>query len=299
VRLEVTEGRLEEGEFRCDVNVSLRPRGSAALGVRGEIKNLNSFRFAGQAIEYEIRRQSALYAQGQPVLQETLHFDPARRETRTLRTKEEAHDYRYFPQPDLPPVRVSGELLSRVRESMPDSPEETGQKLKSLGLRDDMVALLMDRKGAPEYLAAALAEFGDARKIAALMAEFLLPACQKADLPVTGAPLAPGKLAKLAALMDRGVIGRRAAQELFPLLFQTGADPEGLAREKGLVQISDRAALSALASEVVALHPQEVEKYRSGQDKVLSFLVGQLMRKSRGAADPKGAGEALIEAMKA
>ncbi|MDR0621004.1 MAG: Asp-tRNA(Asn)/Glu-tRNA(Gln) amidotransferase subunit GatB [Deltaproteobacteria bacterium] len=301
VRLGVTEGRMEEGEFRCDVNVSLRPKGSTELGVRGEIKNLNSFRFAGQAIEYEIKRQSALYAQGQSVLQETLHFDPAKRETRTLRTKEEAHDYRYFPQPDLPPVRVSEELLTRIRESMPASVEETNQKLLDLGLREDLVTLFMDRKGAPEYLQAAqaaLPDFNDAKKLAAVMAEFLLPACQKADLPVSEAPVTPQKLAKLASLMDKGTIGRRAAQELFPLLFQTGADPEELAKEKGLIQISDKGALSAMAAEVVALHPQEVAKYRDGQEKVLSFLVGQLMRKSRGAADPKGAGQALIEAMK-
>ncbi|MDR2368326.1 MAG: Asp-tRNA(Asn)/Glu-tRNA(Gln) amidotransferase subunit GatB [Deltaproteobacteria bacterium] len=299
VRLEVTEGRMEEGEFRCDVNVSLRPKGSPTMGVRGEIKNLNSFRYAGQAIEYEIKRQTALYAQGQPVLQETLHFDPARHETRPLRSKEEAHDYRYFPQPDLPPVRVSPELLERIGLSMPATAEETAQNLLGQGLREDVVTLLMDRKGAVGYLEEARAHYDQAKKIAALMAEFLLPACQKADVPIPDSPVTPRNLAKLAELMDKGVVGRRAAQELFPILFRTGAEPEALAREKGLTQISDKGALLALAAEVVASHPKEAENYRNGQEKVLSFLVGQLMRKSRGAADPKGAGEALIEALKA
>jgi aspartyl-tRNA(Asn)/glutamyl-tRNA(Gln) amidotransferase subunit B len=298
VRLDVTEGRMEEGEFRCDVNVSLRPKGSETLGVRGEIKNLNSFRYAGQAIEYEIKRQTALYEQGQPVLQETLHFDPVKRETRTLRTKEEAHDYRYFPQPDLPPVRVSDELLAKLKNSMPATAEDTVKKLQAYDLREDLITLLMDRKGAVNYLDAAISHYDEPKKLAALMAEFLLPACQKADLAILDSPLGPSKLAKLAKLMDKGVVGRRAAQELFPLLFQSGGDPEQLAKERGLVQISDKGALLALAADVVARHPKEVSQYRSGQVKVLSFLVGKLMRESRGAADPKGAGEALIEAMK-
>ncbi|MDR3135236.1 MAG: Asp-tRNA(Asn)/Glu-tRNA(Gln) amidotransferase subunit GatB [Deltaproteobacteria bacterium] len=298
VRLEVTEGRMEEGEFRCDVNVSLKPKGSGKLGVRGEIKNLNSFRYAGQAIDYEIKRQAALYAQGQPVLQETLHFDPVRQETRTLRTKEEAHDYRYFPQPDLPPVKVSEALVEAIKGSMPATAEETAQRLAGLGIREDQVTLFMDRKGAPEYLEKALGHYNEPRKIASLMTEFLLPACQKADAPIMAVAMTPDKLARLAELMDSGSIGRRAAQELFPLLFQSGADPEGLAKEKGLTQISDKGALSALAAEIVSRHPQEVAKYKEGQEKVLSFLVGQLMRESRGAADPKLAGQALVEAMK-
>ncbi|MDR2387508.1 MAG: hypothetical protein LBE80_08005, partial [Deltaproteobacteria bacterium] len=242
--------------------------------------------------------QTALYEKGQPVLQETLHFDPVRRETRTLRTKEEAHDYRYFPQPDLPPVMVSDELLAKLKNSMPATAEETIKKLQGYDLREDLIALLMDRKGAVNYLDSALSHNNEPKKLAALMAEFLLPACQKADLPIPEAALGPDQLAKLAQLMDKGLLGRRAVQELFPQLFQSGGHPEQLAKEKGLIQISDKGALKALAAEVVAKHPQEVAKYRGGQEKVLSFLVGKLMRESRGAADPKGASEALIEAMK-
>jgi aspartyl-tRNA(Asn)/glutamyl-tRNA(Gln) amidotransferase subunit B len=297
VHLEVTEGRLEEGEFRCDVNISLRPKGSTTLGVRGEIKNLNSFRYVGQAIEYEIKRQSALYDKGLPVLQETLHFDPVKQETRTLRSKEEAHDYRYFPQPDLPPVMVSEALIVAIKQAMPTTVEETSQRLANLGLREDLITLFLDRKGAVEYLNESLEFFNNPKKITALMTEFLLPACQKADISIMSAALKPKGLARLAELMDQGVIGRRVAQELFPLIFQSGADPEELAKEKGLIQISDKGALAALATEVVAQHPQEVAKFHGGQEKILSFLVGQLMRKSRGAADPKGAGEALLMAM--
>ncbi|MDR1309805.1 MAG: Asp-tRNA(Asn)/Glu-tRNA(Gln) amidotransferase subunit GatB [Deltaproteobacteria bacterium] len=297
VRLEVTEGRMEEGEFRCDVNISLRPRGETRLGVRGEIKNLNSFRYVGQAIEYEIKRQAGLYTAGRPVLQETLHFDPDRHETRTLRSKEEAHDYRYFPQPDLPPVMVAPELLEELRASLPAPAEETAARLRGQGLRDEAIALLMDRKGAVEYFDRAAAVYDGPGRIGALMAELLLPACQRDGVAVQSSALGPGGLARLAELLDQGVLGRRAAQELFGELFATGADPGELARDRGLLQISDKGALSELAAEVVASHPGEVGKYLGGQEKILGFLVGQVMRRSRGAADPKGAGEALVAAM--
>jgi aspartyl-tRNA(Asn)/glutamyl-tRNA(Gln) amidotransferase subunit B len=297
VRLEVTEGRLEEGEFRCDVNVSLKPKGAKELGVRGEIKNLNSFKFIGQAIDCEIKRQSALYASGQGVRQETLHFDSANHDIRTLRTKEEAHDYRYFPQPDLPEVLVSDDTLAQLKASLPVPIEEVISRLNSLGLRDDQAKLLVDRRDGVEYFNAAVAEGGEPKRVAALMAELFLPAVAKSDLNPLKAPLTPKGLADLAVLLDSGRLGRRAAYEMFVELFESGSDPEKLAQNKGVLQISDSGLLSKLASEVVAEHSREVEKYLGGQEKVMSFLVGQVMRRSRGAADPKGAAKALTEAI--
>jgi aspartyl-tRNA(Asn)/glutamyl-tRNA(Gln) amidotransferase subunit B len=293
VRLEVTLGRLEEGEFRCDVNVSLKPRGALELGVRGEIKNLNSFRYVGQAIDYEIKRQTAVYAAGGAVKQETLHFDPARRETRTLRSKEEAHDYRYFPQPDLPPITVSPATLERLKATLPPPLEETLAKLAAMGLKDEQARLLLDRKEGLEYFEAAAAASGQPARVAALMEELFLPAAQRAEVAPLSAALRPEALAKLAVLVEDGKLGRRAAQEMFQELFETGADPEGLAREKGVLQISDGGALLALAKEVIADHPEEAAKLKAGQAKVMSFLVGQVMRRSKGAADPKGAAKAL------
>ncbi|MDR1297709.1 MAG: Asp-tRNA(Asn)/Glu-tRNA(Gln) amidotransferase subunit GatB [Deltaproteobacteria bacterium] len=297
VFLEVTEGRLEEGEFRCDVNVSLKPVGARELGVRGEIKNLNSFRHVGKAVEYEIMRQTALYEKNEPVLQETLHFDPVKLETRTLRTKEEAHDYRYFPQPDLPPVWVGPEIVEAIRLTLPGTVEETRDRLTGLGLRDEQAALLLDRRGALEYFEKTTALHPDPGKVASLMEEFLLPACLKDDLAVADSPLAPEGLARLGELLDKGVLGRRAVQEMFGELFASGRDPEELAREKNLLLVTDQGALSAMAAEVVAAHPEEVARYRSGQEKIMGFLVGQVMRKSRGAADPKGVARALLEAV--
>ncbi|MDR2199569.1 MAG: Asp-tRNA(Asn)/Glu-tRNA(Gln) amidotransferase subunit GatB [Deltaproteobacteria bacterium] len=289
VRLEVTDGRMEEGEFRCDVNISLRPKGSDKLGVRGEIKNLNSFRFVGQAVEYEIRRQSALYRDNLPVRQETLHFDSVKGETRSLRSKEEAHDYRYFPQPDLPPVYVSPELVERLRESLPESREDALSRLSALGVYEGRAELLLDRPGALAYFDKAYGVYPDASRIFSLMEEHLLPLCWRDSRDPLSAPFGPEKLATLARLMEEGLAGRRSVKELFPEMYQTGSDPEALLKAKGLEQISDDEAILAIAREVVKSHPEEAAKYRAGQDKILSFLVGKLMKLSRGRADPKKA----------
>ncbi|MDR2611287.1 MAG: Asp-tRNA(Asn)/Glu-tRNA(Gln) amidotransferase subunit GatB [Deltaproteobacteria bacterium] len=297
VRLGVTRGRMEEGEFRCDVNVSLRPRGSSRLGVRGEIKNLNSFRFVGQAIDYEIRRQSGVYAAGGQVLQETLHFDSAKGETRSLRSKEEAHDYRYFPQPDLPPVQVSPELLERLRAELPESPEEAAARLLGLGLKDGQARLLLERRGALEYFDRAHAAGASPQRLAALMEELFLPFCQREGAGPLDSPFAPGLMASLAGLAGDGTLGRRKIQELSERLFREGLDPARVVREQGLAQISDEGELYELARQVVEAHPGESAKYRQGQEKILSFLVGKMMKLSAGRAEPRRAGELLKEAI--
>jgi aspartyl-tRNA(Asn)/glutamyl-tRNA(Gln) amidotransferase subunit B len=293
VRLGVTTGRMEEGEFRCDVNISLRPVGSKTLGVRGEIKNLNSFRFVGQAIEYEITRQTALYQKGEPVLQETLHFDSTKGETRSLRSKEEAHDYRYFPQPDLPPVRVSEALLENLKASLPESPEKAVLRLSGLGLREDQALFLVEREGALPYFDLAWKFFPDPGRIFSLLEEFFLPLAAKEGIPPMSAPFGPELLAKLGQLLSEGKIGRRSVQEVFPELFSAGKDPEALMKERGMAQIQDEGAILNLVREVVEKHPGEVKKFMEGQEKILSFLVGQVMKLSAGRAEPKKAGELI------
>ncbi|MDR1081746.1 MAG: Asp-tRNA(Asn)/Glu-tRNA(Gln) amidotransferase subunit GatB [Deltaproteobacteria bacterium] len=301
VRLGVTRGRMEEGEFRCDVNISLKPKGSPVLGVRGEIKNLNSFRFVGQAIEYEIGRQSGIYAAGGRVLQETLHFDSQKGETRSLRSKEEAHDYRYFPQPDLPPVYISPDLVERLRLELPEGPEEAADRLLSLGLKDVQAQLLMERRGALEYFDSAVAAFpgtsGGTARTAALMEELFLPHCQKEGISPLESPFTPDLMAKLAGLHEDGTLGRRKVQELAEQLFSGGLDPVKVVRDRGLAQISDEGELGRMAREVVEAHPEEAAKYRSGQEKILSFLVGRLMKLSAGRAEPRRAGELLRAAL--
>ncbi|MDR1313091.1 MAG: Asp-tRNA(Asn)/Glu-tRNA(Gln) amidotransferase subunit GatB [Deltaproteobacteria bacterium] len=297
VRLGVTRGRMEEGEFRCDVNISLKPKGSATLGVRGEVKNLNSFKFVGQAIDYEIRRQGEIYANGGRVLQETLHFDSQKGETRSLRSKEEAHDYRYFPQPDLPPVRVSRELLERLRGELPESPEEALARLLAMGLKDSQARLLLDRRGALEYFDSAAAYFPRPLRIASVMEELFLPYCQKEGASPLEGPFTPKLMAGLAKLAEEGILGRRKLQELSEGLFKDGLDPEKLVRDQGLAQISDEGELARLAREVVEGCPQEAAKYRAGQEKILSFLVGRMMKLSAGRAEPRKAGELLKAAL--
>ena len=300
VSLEVTNGRLEEGEFRCDVNISLRPQGTETLGVRSEIKNLNSFRHVSQAIEYEIMRQGRLYAENLPLSQETRLFDPGKQETRALRSKEEAHDYRYFPQPDLPAVVVSPELLARLKEEMPELPEAVAGRLSELGLTEEQVAVLLNRKRAVEYFDAAVKILNDPKRVATLMVELLLPACQRDDIsPADGdCKVPPASLAKLGRLMADDTLSRRAAYDLFPELFDKGGEPEEMARAAGKLQVSDTGAISAMAQEVIDEHPAEAQKYREGQEKILSFFVGQLMRRSKGAANPKMAGDILARLLK-
>lgn len=298
VRLEVTKGRLEEGEFRCDVNISLRPAGSDELRTRCELKNLNSFRFVTGAIEYEITRQAAIYEAGGEVTQETRLYDPAHGDTRAMRNKEEAHDYRYFPQPDLPWVTVPPEKLAALKAAMPEGPEEARARLAALGLTGEQAEVILARRDAVKYLDQALAALDDPKRLATLMVELLLPACQREEISPLESKVAPRALAALANLMATGALNRRAAYDMFPELFQKGGEPEALMRAKGVRQISDAGSLKKMAEEIVAANPKQAQQYRDGQEKLLSFFIGQLMKKSRGAANPKLAGEALAQALK-
>jgi aspartyl-tRNA(Asn)/glutamyl-tRNA(Gln) amidotransferase subunit B len=295
VRIGVTDGRMEEGEFRCDVNISLRPLGSEKLGVRGEIKNLNSFRFVGQAIDYEIERQSALYRDNLPVLQETLHFDSVKGETRSLRSKEEAHDYRYFPQPDLPPVTLTDGLLEELKASLPESREKAVERLTSLGLKGPQIELLIDRPGAYDYFQLSRGFYDKPLRLFSIIEEFLLPQCQREGINPLECPFPPKSLGMLAELMDNGSIGRRSVKEHFSELYASKEDPSKILKEKGLEQIQDFSAIQKIATEVMEKHPKEVEKLKKGEDKILSFLVGQVMKLSSGRADPKIAGELIRE----
>lgn len=298
VRLEVTKGRLEEGEFRCDVNISLRPAGSDELRTRCELKNLNSFRFVTGAIEYEITRQAAIYEAGGEVTQETRLYDPAHGDTRAMRNKEEAHDYRYFPQPDLPWVTVPPEKLAALKAAMPEGPEEARARLAALGLTGEQAEVILARRDAVKYLDQALAALDDPKRLATLMVELLLPACQREEISPMESKVAPRALAALANLMATGALNRRAAYDMFPELFQKGGEPEALMQAKGVRQISDAGSLKKMAEEIVAANPKQAQQYRDGQEKLLSFFIGQLMKKSRGAANPKLAGEALAQALK-
>jgi aspartyl-tRNA(Asn)/glutamyl-tRNA(Gln) amidotransferase subunit B len=289
---------MEEGEFRCDVNISLKPVGSETLGVRGEIKNLNSFKFVGQAIDYEIVRQSGLYERGERVLQETLHFDSEKGETRSLRSKEEAHDYRYFPQPDLPPVEVHPDLISQLKNTLPEPPEVAKERLISEGLKKAQADLLLERPGALDYFDKVLVKYHEAGKIFPLMEELFLPFCQKENISPLESKFTPELMAKLARLVAEGTLGRRKTQELFPDFFINGTDPEKALSEGNLTQITDSNLLLPIIKEVVQKNEKQVLKYIGGEEKILSFLVGMVMKNSQGRADPKKASELMKEYIK-
>ncbi len=287
VYLGITDGNMEEGSLRCDANVSLRPRGSKAFGTRAEIKNLNSFRNIQRAIESEISRQEACLEDGIPILQETRLFDAVKQTTQAMRSKEDAHDYRYFPNPDLPPVLVSSAQLEVWRAAMPELPlPRTRRFMEQYNLpEDEAVSLVADRETA-DYFEEAISLGASPRRAASLMQAEFLRECAATDIRPRAAAMTPARLAELAALIDKGNLSPRMAHDIFAELFSSGASPEALAKERGLSQVSDTAALEAAVDAVLAANPAEVAAYKGGKTKLISFFVGQIMRETKGKANP-------------
>ena len=294
VYLGVTDGNMEEGSLRCDANVSLRPRGATAYGIRTEIKNLNSFRNVQRAIAFERERQEARLEEGGSIVQETRLFDAARQSTQAMRDKEDAHDYRYFPTPDLPPILVCAEQLRLWRENMPELPDARARRFEqSLGLSQEDAALLTADKPTADYFEQAVGLGGQPRRIANLMVGELLRECASLGLSPAGAKMTPAGLSELARLLDDGALSPRMAHEIFPELFASGTSPGAYLAGRDLVQLSDRDALEAVVDAVLAANSEEVAGYRGGRTKLLSFFMGQVMRRTRGQANPALVNELL------
>lgn len=294
VSIGVTDGNMEEGSLRCDANVSLRPKGSETFGTRTETKNLNSFRNIQRAIEYEIKRQGNCLEDGEPIMQETRLFDAVKQVTHAMRSKEDAHDYRYFPNPDLPPVLVSSERLEAWRADLPELPAPRIKRfVDQYGLHEDEATALVSDRESADYFEAAAALSPQPRRIAALMQGEFLRECVAADITPFASKMTPERLAGLAAAIDKGVISQRIAHDLFPELFATGAAAEALAAERGMVQVSDTGELEGVVDTVIAENPAEVEGFKSGKTKLMAFFVGQVMRKTKGKANPALVNELL------
>ncbi len=282
--LEICDGNMEEGSLRCDANISLRPVGQAAFGTKTELKNMNSFRFVKQALEYEIKRQRALLAAGRETVQETRLWDAAQGQTVSMRGKEEAHDYRYFPDPDLVPVKIDLSWLESIRAGLPELPAALRQRFQ-------------DQYGLPEYDAEVLTSDKTlANKFESTLKGFprLTPKQVSnwfLDDPASMSTIPPAVSGNLLTLVEEGRISRSQAKEVFREVLATGKDPEAIIKEKGLVQISDAGALESVAQEIIAAHPKEAADYRAGKTKVMGFFVGQLMRKTKGQANPQLANE--------
>ena len=292
---EVCDGNMEEGSLRCDANVSVRRNGER-LGTRAEIKNLNSFRFLSRAIEFETERQIALLEGGGKVVQETRLFDPAAGETRAMRSKEEAHDYRYFPDPDLPTLIVSADLVEETRQRLPALPAERIRRYQSeLGLTDaDADVLTMTRELA-DYFEATAAEAGNARSAANWVRNEVLRVVNDRRLELRDYAVTPSMLARLIRMIDSGALGGKAAKEVFEDMSSTGEEAQIIVERKGLGQVSDVTAIREAARKVLDANAGQVAEYRAGKQKVFGFLVGQLMKEMRGRANAEMANRVLRE----
>ncbi|MFZ5470203.1 MAG: Asp-tRNA(Asn)/Glu-tRNA(Gln) amidotransferase subunit GatB [Myxococcota bacterium] len=294
VYLEVNDGNLEEGSFRCDANVSVMRKGASEFGTRVELKNLNSFRFVKQAIEYEVARQVELIESGGKVEQETRLFDSQRGETRSMRTKEEAHDYRYFPEPDLPPLVLPPGLVERVRTELPELPRAKLARFKSqYGLPDYDARLLTAERPLADFFEASAAVYKDAKKLSNWLLGELLRLLKETSSTLGALRFGPKELAALLSAVDQGEISAPAAKEVFGELFRTGKDPEAIIQEKGLAQVSDVGAIEVVVDEVLAKNASEVEKYKAGKKQVWGFFVGQVMKAMKGRGNPALVNELL------
>jgi aspartyl-tRNA(Asn)/glutamyl-tRNA(Gln) amidotransferase subunit B len=297
--LEICDGNMQEGSFRCDANVSVRRRGETKLGTRTELKNLNSFRFVEKAIDIEAERQIELIENGGKVTQETRLFDPDREETRPMRSKEEANDYRYFPDPDLLPVAVDEELVARVRVSLPELPDAKRERfMRDYALPAYDAQVLTVERPLADYFEVVTKATKAAPKIAAnwIMGE-LTAALNRDGLAVGATRVSAAMLATLLDKLAAGTISGKIAKEVFEAVWQSEGTVDEIIDKRGLTQISDSASIDKLVAEVVAANPAQVEQFRAGKEQVLGFLVGQVMKASRGKANPQQVNDALRRAL--
>ncbi|MCI0668153.1 MAG: Asp-tRNA(Asn)/Glu-tRNA(Gln) amidotransferase subunit GatB [Methylococcaceae bacterium] len=286
--LGICDGNLEEGSFRCDANVSVRPKGRKQLGTRTEIKNLNSFRFVEKAIHYEVGRQIDLIEGGGKVVQETRLYDADRDETRPMRSKEESNDYRYFPDPDLLPLEIEPAFLEEVRLELPELPDQKRQRFESgyrLGAAD-AAALTASREIADYYEATVKASGCDPKLCANWVIVDLTGALNKAGLELEDCPIGPERLAGLLQKIEDDTISGKIAKQIFEIMWQSGGDASSIIEEQGLRQISDTSALEKVIDRIIADHPEQLEQYRSGKEKLLGYFVGQVMKATEGKASP-------------
>ncbi len=294
--IDVSDADMELGHFRCDANLSLRPKGEAELGTRTELKNLNSFRFVEAALEAEILRQADLLDAGQRVVQATMAFDPATGRTRVLRLKENADDYRYFPDPDLVPLVIPEQQVESLRRTLPELADARCARLeREYGLEARDAQVLTESRALADFTEAVVRAGADARKAANWILRDVLRALHDRGIEIEQAKLTPEALASLIALVDAGGTTAKAARGLVPELVHAGGDPGAMVRERGLEAVSDTGLLAAAVLEVMKQHPDDVQRVRAGEAKVLNFLMGQVMKRTEGKADPVVVRALLVE----
>lgn len=295
--LEISDGNMEEGSFRCDANISLRKSGSSTLGARTELKNLNSFRFVQKALEYEIERQYELLSAGKTIEQETRLYDSGRDATFPMRSKEDAEDYRYFPDPDLLPVEISAEEFGQWQKNLPELPESRCRKFMEIAGMPRQEALNLIQNLPLANLFENLSSKVDPKKAAAFLLGPVARFCNERQLPFNPSAWKIGEdeIAGLLTLAGEGVINAKTAADLFPIIFETGKTAAELVREKGLAQISDDSLIESLADKLVAEHPNEARELRDGKKKIMSFFMGLIMKETKGKANPGVVQKILME----
>ena len=295
----VCDARLEQGSLRVDVNISVMPYGSEEFGTRAEIKNLNSIKSIGRAIEYEIGRQSEILDNGGRVVQETRRYNDNHGDTKALRSKEEAHDYRYFPEPDIPPVFISDDEIEEIKSSMPEMPADRVKRYcGSFGLSADDAALIVEDKAFSDFYDAAAAECGEYREVANLMLGTLNRCLNESSKTIADTSFSPKQLAELAKMSVGAVVSKNAAKDILTEMFASGGEPMKIAEAKGLIMQNNTDEISAAAEAVIAENQDAAEDYRSGNAKIFGFLMGQLVRKLGKGANPKICKEILEEKLK-
>ncbi|MDP3425904.1 MAG: Asp-tRNA(Asn)/Glu-tRNA(Gln) amidotransferase subunit GatB, partial [Humidesulfovibrio sp.] len=299
VYLDICDGNMEEGSFRCDANVSVRPFGQEAFGTRAELKNLNSFKHVQKAIDFEVERQIDLVEDGEAVVQETRLYDAGKGTTHSMRGKEEAHDYRYFPCPDLVPLVLEQSWLDQWRSELPELPKARERRFATqYGLTNDAAEVLTAERDMAEYFEAGVAAYAEPKKLANWLMTDILRELNQTGGRAADLKLTPQSLASLVRLVDEGAISAKSAKDILPELLATGGDPEALVKAKGLVQISDTSALEADVDAVLAENPKELADYRAGKTKLMGFFVGQIMRRTKGQANPAIVNQLLAEKLK-
>lgn len=294
--IDVSNCRMEEGNLRADINVSLRPAGTEELGTRTEMKNINSFKNLEDAINYEIERQEEVLEDGGHVIQETRTFDPARGITLSMRSKENAHDYRYMPEPDLPPIVTSEETIEKYRSELPELPDARRARLeKEFGLSDYDAGIITSSRAMAEYFDAVVATGADPKLAANWIMGDLAKNLNEDGIDIAKSPVSAERLGKMIGLIMKDTISGKIAKKVFKEMWTNEDDPEKIVKDKGLVQITDTGAIGAAVDAAIAANPKAVEEYKGGKKKAIGALVGQVMKATRGKANPQMVNKMLAE----
>lgn len=294
--LEICDGNMEEGSLRCDANVSVRPKGQKKFGTRTELKNMNSFRNVERAIQYEIDRQIELIESGGEVVQQTLLWDANKMETRLMRTKEEAHDYRYFPEPDIPPVVVTEKMLDDIREELPELPDVRQQRFADeFGMSEEDAYNLTENRYLADFYEETLEHAENPKAVSNVVLTEVLRVLNERSIDIRSFPISPGKLGGLISLRENDKINSSAMTEIFDAMLEVDKTAKELAEEMNLLQVSDTGFIEPIVEEVISDHPDEVARYRDGKKGLIGFFIGQVMQRSQGKANPNLVRELIAE----